>query len=153
MVWMIRLLNRLLRAVLSLGAMLLVLLALYVSLGRELMPLLAEYQAEVQKEAQALIGMPLRIGRLEGSWRGFGPLLVAHDVELGEGAERIYLQTLGIKPDVLVGLLERRLDIQRIEVEGLRLSVLESAEGKWSVAGLPATSAPTTTSAEEDKKD
>ena len=30
------------------------------------LPLLAEYQAEVQKEAQALIGMPLRIGRLEG---------------------------------------------------------------------------------------
>lgn len=148
MAWITRVLTLLLRAALSLGALLLVLLALYVSLGRELMPLLAEYQAEVQKQAQAAIGMPLRIGRLEGSWRDFGPLLVAHDVELGEGAERIYLQTLRIKPELLVGLLERRLEIQRIEVEGLRLSVRQSAEGAWAVAGLPAPSAQSTTSAE-----
>ncbi len=137
MAWLMRPLILLLRTGLWLGALLLVLLALYVSLGRELMPLLAEYQDEVEHEAQTALGMPLQIGRLEGSWRDFGPLLVAHDVELGEGPGRIYLQTLRIKPNLLTGLLERRLEIQRIEVDGLRLALAQSAQGDWTVAGMP----------------
>ena len=62
----------------------LVLLALYVSLGRELTPLVAEYQTELEVRGQAALGMPLRIARLEGRWKGFAPSLVAHDVSLGE---------------------------------------------------------------------
>lgn len=56
---------------LGLCALLLVLTALYVSLGRELTPLVAEYQAEVQAKAQEALGMPVQVGRLEGSWSGF----------------------------------------------------------------------------------
>ena len=135
--WLMGFFNRLLRAGLFLGALLLVVLALYVSLGRELMPLLAEYRTEVEREVQAAIGMPLHIGRLEGSWRDFSPLLVAHDVELGEGAGRIYLQTLRLKLDPLRSLLGRRLEIQRLELGGLQLTVAQAAQGGWSVAGLP----------------
>ena len=76
------LLIRLLRATLGLCALLLVLAALYVSLGRELVPLVAEYRDEVQVRAQAAVGMPLSIGHLEGGWSGFDPILTAHDVQL-----------------------------------------------------------------------
>ena len=141
MAWLMRGLILLLRTGLWLCSLLLVLLALYVSLGRELMPLLAEYRVEVEREAGKAVGLPLRIGRLEGSWRDFGPLLVAHDVELGEGSTRVHLQTLRVKPDVITGLLERRLEISRIELEGLQLVIAQSAEGRWSVAGLPQSSA------------
>ena len=79
------LLIRLLRATLGLCALLLVLAALYVSLGRELVPLVAEYRDEVQARAQAAVGMPLSIGHLEGGWSGFDPILTAHDVQLGDG--------------------------------------------------------------------
>ena len=136
MAWLTRLINFLLRTGLWLCSLLLVLLALYVSLGRELMPLLAEYRDEVEHQAQVALGMPLTIGRLEGSWRDFSPLLVAHDVELGEGAARIHLQTLRIKPNLLTGLLERRLEIQRAELVGLQLSIAQTEAGAWAVAGL-----------------
>lgn len=135
--WLMRLINLLLRSGFWLGSLLLICLALYVSLGRELMPLLGEYRAEVEQKAQTALGMPVQIGRLEGSWRGFSPLLVAHDVVLGEGAAGIHLHTLRIKPDLLVGLLELRLEVQRVELEGLQLTLAQSADGAWSVPGLP----------------
>ncbi|MQT72270.1 hypothetical protein GHO43_30370, partial [Pseudomonas sp. FSL R10-0071] len=51
---------------LGLCALVLVLTALYVSLGRELTPLIAEYRAEIQTKARDALGMPLTIGSLEG---------------------------------------------------------------------------------------
>lgn len=74
-----------LRTLLALCALGLVLAALYVSLGRQLVPLVAEYRTEVQEKAREALGEPLLIGSLEGRWRGMGPVLVAHDVMLGEG--------------------------------------------------------------------
>ena len=60
--WLIRLL----RGLLGLAAFVLVLLALYVSLGRELAPLVAEYHDEVEQRASQALGLPVRIGRLAG---------------------------------------------------------------------------------------
>ncbi|SDT90215.1 TIGR02099 family protein [Pseudomonas pohangensis] len=137
MSWLSRLIMILIRGVLWSFTLSLVFAALYVSLGRQLMPLLGEYRAEVEQRAQSALGMPLKIGRLEGSWRDFSPLLVAHDVELGEGTTKIHLQTLRVKPDLLIGLLERRMEIQRLELDGLQLTIeQQSAEGAWAVAGL-----------------
>ena len=49
----------------------LVLLALYVSLGRQLVPLVAEYRQQLEDEAGKQLGIPVRIAELTGSWRGF----------------------------------------------------------------------------------
>ena len=105
------LLIRLLRATLGLCALLLVLAALYVSLGRELVPLVAEYRDEVQARAQAAVGMPLSIGHLEGGWSGFDPILTAHDVQLGEGADVVRLDQVRVVPArwVSQGSCSRRL--------------------------------------------
>ena len=75
-----RLLAALTRWGLGLCALVLVLMAVYVSLGRELAPVVAEYRAEVEAKAQQALGMPLRIGSLEGTWRGFAPIVLARDV-------------------------------------------------------------------------
>ena len=113
------LLIRLLRATLGLCALLLVLAALYVSLGRELVPLVAEYRDEVQARAQAAVGMPLSIGHLEGGWSGFDPILTAHDVQLGEGADVVRLDQVRVVPDMLASLLARQLRIANLQLEGL----------------------------------
>lgn len=93
-----RWLARLLRLGLTLCGLGLVLLALYVSLGRELTPLLAEYQTELEARAQAALGMPLRIARLEGRWQNFAPVLVAHDVSLGEADSSLRLEQVRVIP-------------------------------------------------------
>jgi uncharacterized protein (TIGR02099 family) len=127
----------LLRATLGLCALALVLAALYVSLGRELVPLLAEYRLEVEDKARTALHMPLRLGELEGSWQGFAPLLTAHDVDLGEGATALQLEQVRMVPDVLGSLMARQVRIARLELDGLQVVLTEDAEGRWTLKGLP----------------
>lgn len=120
----------------------LVLAALYVSLGRELVPLVAEYRLEAEDRARAVLGMPLQIGRLEGRWRGFAPLLIAHDVQLGEGAGALRLDQVRVVPDLLASLSARQVRVATLELEGLQLSLAQDEQGAWSLDGLAPRRAP-----------
>jgi uncharacterized protein (TIGR02099 family) len=116
----------------------LVLAALYVSLGRELVPLVAEYRLDLEERASAQLGVPVRIGRLEGRWQGFAPLLVAHDVRLGdEEGEGLSLERVQLVPDVGASLMARQPRIAHLQFDGVQLSVQQTAEGNWHLQGLP----------------
>ena len=122
---------------LGLCALLLVLAAVYVSLGRELTPLVAEYRAEIEAKAQAAVDMPLRIGSLEGRWSGFAPVLLAHDVMLGEGSSALRLDQVEVMPDIWASLMARDVRIAHLDISGLQLSVKEDKDGHWALQGLP----------------
>ncbi|UVE18551.1 TIGR02099 family protein [Pseudomonas sp. LS44] len=128
----------LLRWGLALCALLLILAALYVSLGRQLVPWVAEYRAEIETKAREATGLPLTIGSLEGSWRGFAPILYAHDVQVGEGDSLVRLDQVRVVPDLLASLLERTPRINSLEVEGLQLDLRQNGDGSWALEGLPA---------------
>jgi uncharacterized protein (TIGR02099 family) len=134
---LMRFLAALTRWGLGLCALLLVLTALYVSLGRELTPLVAEYRTEVQAKAQQALGMPVQIGRLEGSWSGFSPILLAHDVIVGEGANALRLDQVRVAPDLPGSALARQLRVKHLEFSGLNLSLKEAPDGRWALEGLP----------------
>jgi uncharacterized protein (TIGR02099 family) len=129
--------NLLLRMALGLFALSLVIAALYVSLGRELVPLVAEYRLEAEDKARQVLVMPVQIGALEGLWQGFSPVLTAHDVTIGEGAGALQLDQVRVVPDVLASLLARQLRIARLELDGLQLVVEQDEDGRWSLKGLP----------------
>ena len=122
---------------LSLCALVVVLAALYVSVARELTPLVAGYRVEVQSRAQAALGMPLGIGSLEGSWRGFSPVFIANDVMLGEGANTVRLDEVRAEPDLWASLLAWDLRLSHVQIEGLQVSVKEDQNGHWALEGLP----------------
>ncbi|WP_085694954.1 MULTISPECIES: YhdP family protein [unclassified Pseudomonas] len=132
-----RILAALTRWGLGLCALALVLMALYVSLGRELAPLVAEYRADVEQKAAAALGMPLRIGELEGDWNGFAPILLAHDVTVGEGANTLRLDRVRAVPDLWASLLAREVRIAHLELNGLKISLKEGEDGQWALEGLP----------------
>ncbi|UWF50234.1 YhdP family protein [Pseudomonas sp. N3-W] len=122
---------------LGLCALVLVLMALYVSLGRELTPLVAEYTREIETKASAALGMPLHLGELEGKWSGFAPILLAHDVTVGEGANALRLDQVRAVPDLWASLLAREVRIAHLELGGLKISLKEGADGQWALEGLP----------------
>ncbi|RMS33540.1 hypothetical protein ALP71_05583, partial [Pseudomonas coronafaciens pv. garcae] len=122
---------------LGLCALLLVLAALYVSLGRQLTPLVAEYRVDVETKATSALGMPLSIGRLEGSWSRFAPVLLAHDVMVGEGATALRLDRVRVVPDLWGSLLAREVRIAHLEVDGLQFILRQDQDGNWAVQGLP----------------
>ncbi|KQQ67647.1 hypothetical protein ASF84_00430 [Pseudomonas sp. Leaf127] len=132
-----RLMAVLVRWGLSLCALLLVLAALYVSLGRQLAPMLAEYRVDVESRAQAALGMPLSIGRLEGRWSGFAPVLLAHDVMVGEGRNALRLDQVRVVPALWDSLVHRQVHIADLEVSGLQLIVRQDKDGQWALQGVP----------------
>ena len=134
---LIRFFAALTRWSLGLCALLLVLAAVYVSLGRELSPLVAEYRAEIEAKAQAAVETPLHIGSLEGRWSGFAPVLLAHDVMVGEGSSALRLDQVEVVPDMWASLMARQVRIAHLEVSGLQLSVKEDKDGRWTLQGLP----------------
>ncbi|CAI8728781.1 YhdP family protein [Pseudomonas sp. IT-P176] len=134
---LIRILGTLTRWGLGLCALLLVLVALYVNLGRELFPLVAEYRTEVEAKAREALGMPLQIGSLEGRWSGMSPVLLAHDVTVGEGVNALQLDQVRVVPNVWDSLLSRAVRVQHLELNGLKISLKEGADGQWSLEGLP----------------
>ena len=125
------------RWALGLCALLLVLIALYVSLGRELLPLVAEYRAEIETRARDALGMPLHIGRLEGRWNGLAPVLLAHDVMVGEGVSALHLDQVQVIPDLWASLRNREVRIAHLQLNGLQLSLRENQAGQWHLEGLP----------------
>ncbi|VVO25202.1 YhdP family protein [Pseudomonas fluorescens] len=133
---LIRFFAALTRWSLGLCALLLVLTALYVSLGRELTPLVAEYRAEVETKAREVLAMPLHIGSLEGTWSGMAPILLAHDVMVGEGANALRLDQVRVVPDVWASLMAREIRIAHLELNGLQLSLKENQDGRWALEGL-----------------
>src|SRR5689334_19255937 len=132
-----RILAALTRWGLGLCALVLVLMALFVSLGRELTPLVAEYRADVEAKASAAVGMPLHIGELEGNWSGLAPVLLAHDVMVGEGSNTLRLDKVRAVPDLWASLLAREIRIAHLELNGLKISLKEGEDGHWALEGLP----------------
>ncbi|MFK3798623.1 YhdP family protein [Pseudomonas sp. NPDC088444] len=122
---------------LSLCALVLVLIALYVSVGRELVPMVAEYRADVELKAQQAVGMPVSIGKLEGTWSGFAPIFTARDVMVGQGAGTVRLDHVRAVPDLWASLKARQVRIARLELDGLQLGLKEDKDGHWALQGLP----------------
>ncbi|TBU78660.1 YhdP family protein [Phytopseudomonas daroniae] len=127
----------LLRWSLGLCALGLVLAAFYVSLGRQLVPLLAEYREEAEARATEALGMPVGIGALEGHWSGFSPLLTVRDLHLGEGEQGLVLQQVRVVPDLLGSLMAWQPRIAELQLDGVSLTLREDEQGAWSVEGLP----------------
>ncbi|MFK3969705.1 YhdP family protein [Pseudomonas sp. NPDC087358] len=132
-----RLLAALTRWGLSLCALVVVLVALYVSVGRQLVPMVAEYRADVEVKAQAAVGMPVSIGRLEGSWSGFAPVFVARDVMVGQGTASVRLDHVRAVPDLWASIKARQVRIARLELDGLQFGLKEDKDGHWAIQGLP----------------
>jgi len=127
---------KLLRLITSLCALGLIALACWVSLGRELMPWVADYRSEVEALVSTATGEPVQIGRLEGRWQGFAPIFTAYQIDIGEGRERLSLEQLELRPDMLASLLALKPRLASTQLSGLNLHISQDKRGQWQVAGL-----------------
>ncbi|MCU9529967.1 YhdP family protein [Pseudomonas mosselii] len=132
-----RVLGALTRWGLGICALLAVLVALYVSLGRQLVPLVAEYRADAELKAEQALGMPVHVGALEGRWSGLAPVLRVRDLQLGEGKSALRLDDVKLVPDLWASLKAREVRLARIQLSGLQLILREREQGAWTLEGLP----------------
>lgn len=117
---------------LRLALLLLVPAALLVGLAPQLL------KPRVERAMSAALGTPVRI-----AWLGVASLrrgeLGARGVSLGEH-DALTVASIGLEPD-LRALLERRLVLERISIDGLAGTVEPDASGRPALRGLPFPSA------------
>ncbi|TWI55381.1 uncharacterized protein (TIGR02099 family) [Pseudomonas duriflava] len=129
--------SRFLRVAFSLVALVVVLLASYVSLGRVLIPGIAEYHDDVEARLSAALGQPVRLGMLSGKWQRLSPVIELQDLEVGEDHQALHLERVRVVPDVFSSVLHQEPRIGGVDLEGIRLTLAEQADGRWQVVGLP----------------
>lgn len=126
---------------LAAALILLLILAVYVSLGRQLLPYVGNYHAVIEAQLSERLGQELQFASIEGSWRRFNPILSLHDVAIvskqSSGEERlVQLDTLTLELNAWASLLQRRLLLASIDIEKPEFTLEESEDGRWQLFGF-----------------
>jgi uncharacterized protein (TIGR02099 family) len=122
------------------GVVGLVLLALYTSLGRQLIPLVETLDEKVEDILSAQLGLPVAIGSLVGDWSWFSPILKVNDIALGESADQLHAEHLEAELDISASLFHRSLVFKKVILSGVRLSAFQDQNFVWHVGEFALTS-------------
>lgn len=102
-----------------------------------LLPNIERYRPEIVARVAAVIGQPVKIGRIDAEWLGLRPQINLSDVRIydAEGREALVLPSV---ENILSwrSLAQGRLRLHALRVEGLRLSVRRDRDGFFYVAGM-----------------
>lgn len=120
---------------------LLLVLAVYVSLGRQLLPYVGNYHADIETQLSERLGQQLRFSSIEGRWRRFNPILTLHDVSISTaqpgGEERLLqIETLTLELSAWSSLLRRQLLLASVDIDGPEFTLEEELDGRWQLYGF-----------------
>jgi uncharacterized protein (TIGR02099 family) len=116
----------------------LVITALYVSVGRIATSALGKMQDEIVTLINNSTGLDLSIGQLQGSWSYVNPKVnVSRLLIGGASAPAILVENVAFEFSTFLSLLERSPVFTEITIDGLSLTVEERSKGVWRVKGLP----------------
>jgi uncharacterized protein (TIGR02099 family) len=116
-----------------------VLLAIYVSVGRLLVSNLGAYQSAILQELNHRIPFTIEAQRVHGEWHSFTPMIVLDDLRLsvqGSGEPPLVLSEGRVGIDVLNSLRTRSLQLTRVALDDLSLRGELTAEGKLKIKGF-----------------
>ena len=119
--------------------LLIVLLAVYSSVGRLLFSNVARYQDDILRELNARLDFVLEIDRLEGSWQSLSPTITASGLRvLGDSHTSAALEfsELSLEFDVLDTLLARSPRLFTLRAGGGRVHVDVDENGRLTLAGI-----------------
>jgi len=139
----IKLLKKIYQQLVLLVVVALVLVAAYVSLGRQFMPQIAGYNSFFEEQIFANTGLAVSIDSLSGEFQGFNPVINISGLSLlvGDGVENsapLNFDRAMIIIDVPRSIWQRRLVLEEFLVERLALSVVQDDSGAWSLGSMSA---------------
>lgn len=116
-----------------------VLLAVYVSLGRLLMGAVGDYQDVILDELNRGLPFTITAERVSGEWRSFSPELVLSGLRLHlqrEPEVAVRLREGRVRLDVLGSLLTASLQASRLQLVALDLPLQLGADGRLRLQGF-----------------
>ncbi|MEQ8312630.1 MAG: DUF3971 domain-containing protein [Gammaproteobacteria bacterium] len=139
------LIQRILQQLVLLAVVSVVLLAAYVSAGREFMPVISRYSDFLENQIFANTGIPVAIDAVTGSFSGFNPVISIdglrmavtdelHPDEIASNA--LYFENARMVVDMSRSIWQRRWVLEEFVVESLELNLQQNANGGWQLSGL-----------------
>lgn len=129
--------------------MLLVLVALYVAIGRQWVHMADHYRDSLSRLLSERLGQPVTIGRISGSWQGLDPILAFHHLEVHDKSNPqnvvASLSLARARLDSLSTLLRQRLVFSQLYARGARMTIVQGRDGRIGLQGIwppDATAAP-----------
>ncbi len=110
----------------------LVLLALYTSLGRQLMPLLETKQADVELWLSGKLNLPVTMGTLQGDWQGLSPVLRIRDLNIA-GEQGLTFKQVTAELNLSASIFYRTPVFERIVVSGTFGQLTQLSENEWQL--------------------
>ncbi len=136
----VRLVSRLASLIWWLMLVVIILLALYAGLGRQLTQNINDYRSNIEQLLSSELGQEIRIGSLSSSWNWLNPTIIARDiVVLSDGEDDDVagsLQSVRIGLDFLASLGRLRIVFANFEADGLQLTINQTPRGNVVVEGV-----------------
>ncbi|MCG8710350.1 AsmA2 domain-containing protein YhdP [Brenneria sp. 4F2] len=108
---------------LATGATLIVIIALFVSGLRLVLPQLDSFRPQLVAWAQSVSGVPLKLGSLKGSWESFGPTLEIEKFQTTLPESDLRVERITLALDVWQSLLHGRWQFRDLTFYQLRLNL------------------------------
>jgi uncharacterized protein (TIGR02099 family) len=127
------------RGILVIAAVLLVLLGLYVSLGRYYVPMIRDSRDDVVQYLKQRTGLDIDIAHIEGEWHRFYPLVTLDQLVVrppDDSATPLYFTQIKFAPDIVRSVLTQSLVIRELRLFGLRLQLQQLDDGRWQLHNL-----------------
>jgi uncharacterized protein (TIGR02099 family) len=122
------------------GVVCLVLLALYTSLGRQLIPLVETLELDIEKVLSEQLGVAVDIESLSGDWVWFSPRIQVNNLQLGDIKQGLKIQRLEAKLDVSASFFHRVPVFDQINLYGVQLPFSQDSQGNWYLSQFLLTS-------------
>lgn len=114
----------------------LILIAVYVSLGRHFLSVATESPQYVRQALEQALDQPVQIGSVQGNWHFLSPSIALHDIQLGGDAEPgasddsgLHVGFLHVGVDVFRTLLAREVRLSFLHLSGLKVGIY-AAKGR-----------------------
>lgn len=131
-------------------ALLLILLATYLSLGRELFPAISRYKSVLEAQLLAATGIPVSIDSLQGAFVRFDPVITLAGMRLlspanvgGDDAGLVVsadaalaVDTAQVVIDVPRSLIQRQIVLRDFSIDGVAIRAEQAADGSWRLRGI-----------------
>lgn len=110
----------------------LVLLALYTSIGRQLMPLLETKQTEVETWLSTKLNLPVSMSSLKGDWQGLMPVLRIKNLNIA-GEQGLTFKKVTAELNLSASIFYRTPVFERILVSGTYGKITQLSENEWQI--------------------
>ena len=141
----ITVLKKVRQQVVLLLAVSLILLAVYVSIGRQFMPAVAGYTEFFEEQFFIRTGVSVSVDSLTGSFQRFNPIISVNGLSLRVSADpdladipgpALRLDSATVILDVLRSIWQWRLVVADVVIDTVEIDIVQNQAGEWSLQGL-----------------